>query len=119
MTIAQIRRRIDALKRKFAPEIAIIELRRIAESVADDWDPADPPEPGRVIRRIADAGFRLSTFGGLHHCLKDARGRGNVPNPVSMVLSLLPWAQYDRYFDLLHGDLPAPAAHGRHPARSW
>ena len=47
MTISQIRRRIDALKRKFAPELAIIKLRRIAEAVADEWDPSEPPEPRR------------------------------------------------------------------------
>ena len=38
MTISQLRRRIDALKRKFARELAIVKLRPIAESVADDWD---------------------------------------------------------------------------------
>ena len=109
MTISEIRRRIDALKRKLAPELAIIKLRRIAESVAGDWDTENPPEPGPVIRRIADAGFRLSTFGRLHHCLKDAARRGSVPNPISMVLNLLPWTDNDRYFNLLHGDLPDPA----------
>ena len=32
MTLSQIRRRVDALKRRFARELAIIKLRRIAES---------------------------------------------------------------------------------------
>ena len=59
MTISQLRRRIDALKRRFAPELAILKLRRIAEAVSDDWDPSEPPDPGEVIGRIADAGFRL------------------------------------------------------------
>ena len=35
MTVSQIRRRINVLKRRFAPELAIIRLRRIAEAVAD------------------------------------------------------------------------------------
>ncbi len=35
MTISQLRRRIDAVKRKLARELAIIKLRRIAEAVAD------------------------------------------------------------------------------------
>ena len=39
MTISQLRRRIDALKRKLARELAIIQLRRIAESVADALEP--------------------------------------------------------------------------------
>ena len=57
MTISQIRRRIDALKRRFARELAIIKLRRIAEAVSDQWDPDLPPEPADVIQRVADAGF--------------------------------------------------------------
>ena len=36
MTISQLRRRVNVLKRKFAPELAIIRLRRIAEAVSDD-----------------------------------------------------------------------------------
>ena len=56
MTLSEIRRRIDALKRKFARELAIIKLRRIAEAVADDWTPSDPPNPQHVIRRFVKAG---------------------------------------------------------------
>ena len=108
MTISQLRRRIDALKRKFARELAIIRLRRIAESVADAWNPDDPPEPADVIRRVADAGFRLPTFGRLGHCLRDARRQGEPPDPESFVCSLLPWAENDRYYKLLREDLPAP-----------
>ena len=109
MTISQLRRRVNALKRKFAPELAIIKLRRIAESVADDWDPSEPPEPADVIRRIADAGFRLPTFVRLNRYLKDTRRQGDVPEPESIVLDLLPWAWKDRYRAFLRWDLPAPA----------
>ena len=42
MTISQLRRRIDALKRRFARELAIIKMRRIAETVSEDWIPAAP-----------------------------------------------------------------------------
>ena len=106
MTISELRRRINALKRKFAPELAIIKLRRIAESVADDWTPSDPPEPADVIRRVADAGFRLTTFTRLSRYLKDTRRQGEVPDPESIVLELLPWADNYRYRELLRCDLP-------------
>ena len=109
MTISQIRRRIDALKRRFARELAIIKLRRIAESVSDQWDPSNPPEPGHVIGRIADAGFRLPTFTQLSSYLKEVRRQGDVPKPESIVLILLPWAWKDRYLELLRWDLPAAA----------
>ena len=73
MTLSEIRRRIDALKRQFARELAIIKLRRIAEAVADDWTPSEPLEPSAVIQRIARAGIRLPTFIRLRRCLEDAR----------------------------------------------
>ena len=109
MTLSQIRRRVDALMRRFAREIAILRLSRIAESVSDEWDPSEPPEPGHVIRRIANTGFPLSTFTRLSHYLKDIRRRGDVPDPEEMVLALLPWARHDRYRNFFLWDLPAPA----------
>ncbi len=109
MTISQIRRRIDALKRKFARELTIIKLRRIAESVSNDWDPDQPPEPADVIDRIAKAGFCLSTFTNLSRYLKDIRLQSDVPEPETIVLRLLPWASAGRYRELLRWDLPAPA----------
>ena len=108
MTISQLRRRIDALKRKFAPELAIIKLRRIAEAVSEEWDPSEPPEPHDVVQRVAKAGFRLNTFGRLSNYLKDIRRQGDVPEPESIILQLLPWAWKDRYRKLLSWDLPAP-----------
>ena len=109
MTISQIRRRVDALKRRFAPELAIIKLRRIAEAVSDDWDPDQPPEPADVIERIAKAGFRLPTFANLRRCLDNAQRQGVVPLPEDIVINLLPWIDGDRYCAFLRWDLPAPA----------
>ena len=87
--------------------MTISQLRRLANAVADDWDPTDPPEPPQVIKRVADAGFRLSTFMRLHRYLDDTRRKGEVPYPNVIVLSLLPWAGDDRYLELLSWDLPA------------
>ena len=80
MTLSQIRRRINSLKRQFARELAVLKLRRIAEAVADHWTPDQPPEPADVVQRIADAGFILNTYIHLR-----------------------------RYLELLRWDLPAPA----------
>ena len=106
MTISELRRRVNALKRKFARELAIIKLRRIAEAISEDWIPAAPPEPSDVIRRIAKAGFRLPTFTRLSSYLKDTRRQGEAPDPESIVLELLPWADNYRYRELLRFDLP-------------
>ena len=106
MTLSQIRTRINALKRRFARELTIVKLRRIAEAVSDQWDPDHPPEPADVIGRIADAGFRLFTFTRLSRYLKDTRRQGELPEPESIVLELLPWAENRRYRGLLLQDLP-------------
>ena len=109
MTISQIRRRINALNRRFAPELAIIKMRRIAQAVSNDWDPDQPPEPHDVIQRVVKAGFRLSTFMRLRRYLDDTIRQGDVPEPECIVLDLLPWASKDRYRAFLRWDLPAPA----------
>ena len=109
MTISEIRRRVNALKRKFARELAIIKLRRVAEAVADDWNPDQPPEPADVIQRIVRAGFRLPTFIRLRRYLDDVRREGEVPYPNTMVLDLLPWAENDRYRAFFRCELPAPS----------
>lgn len=109
MTISKIRARIDALKRRFARELAIVKLRPIAEAVADDWDPDNPPEPGDVIQRVVKAGFRLNTFASLHSYLEDNRRKGEIPGYDVMVCKLLPWAWDHRYDRLLDFDLPTPA----------
>ena len=109
MTLSQIRRRVNVLKRRFARELAIIKLRRIAESVSDDWDPDQPPEPTDVIERVAKAGFRLPTFMRLRRYLDDTIRQGDVPESEAMVLNLLPWASKDRYRAFLRWDLPASA----------
>jgi len=106
MTISQLRRRIDALKRKLAPQLAIIKLRRLAEDISGERVLSQLPEPPDVIQRIAKAGFRLPTFVRLHSYLEDVQRRGEVPVPNTMVLSLLPWAENDRYAWLLRYDLP-------------
>ncbi len=73
MSISELRRRINALNRRFAPELAIIKMRRIAQAVSDDWDPTEPPEPHDVIQRVAKAGFRLSTFMRLRRYFQDCQ----------------------------------------------
>ncbi len=90
MTISQIRARINALKRRFAPELAIVKLRPVAESVGNQWDPECPPEPGDVIQHVVKAGFRLNTFTRLSSYLIDMRRRGDVPDPYIIVCCLLP-----------------------------
>ena len=107
MTLSQIRTRINALKRRFARELAIVKLRPVAESVANQWDPECPPEPGDVIQRVVKAGFRLNTFTRLSSYLKDIRSQGDVPDPYIIVCCLLPYADNDRCCQWFRWEQPA------------
>ncbi len=95
MTLSQIRREIEALKRKYANELAILRLRRQAEEVCHQWERAvsdqqEPPQPHAVVGKMADAGLFLSTYITLHHYVKRIREQGSLPEPRQIVLNLLP-----------------------------
>ena len=114
MTLGQIRSQIEALKRKYAKELAIVRLRRQAEEICDQWERAvsdqqDPPQPHAVVGKMAAAGLFLSTYITLHHYVKRIREQGMLPEPRQIVLNLLPSAGEDRYVNYLTCDIPAPA----------
>ncbi len=48
------------------------------------------------------------TISQIRRYVDDTRRREDVPEPVSIVLRLLPWASGDRYSDLLRWELPVP-----------
>ena len=107
MTLSEIRRRIDALKRRFAT--------RTRHHQAPPHRPGrrqrlgsrpEPPEPSDVIQRFVKAGCRLPTFGNLARYLNNTRRQGDVSEPCDMVVNLLPWIDGDRYSALLRWDLP-------------
>ena len=108
-TISQIRRRIDALKRKYAADLTIIRLRPLAEEYCLLWTEAlsegsNPPDSYAFIRHIARQGFRLNTFTALHLYLERCREGGNNPNTIGIVASLLPQVRPARLEELLLSD---------------
>ena len=60
-----------------------------------------------MIQRFVTAGTRLPTFANLARYLNRIRRQGDVPDPVDMVVNLLPWIDTGRYRGLLYWDLPA------------
>ena len=112
-TLSEIRREIRALQRKYHRQLTIYRMRRVTEQVHHDYaravaDQQDPPKPLEVIRKIADQGFRLTTWMHLHNYLDKIREKGDIPEPRRMLLALLPWAWESKYDHLLLRELPAP-----------
>ena len=126
-TLSQIRRRVDALKRKYAADITVIKLRPLAEEYCLLWaealsDGNAPPESYAFIRHIARHGFRLNTFTALHLYLKRCREGGRNPNPIGIIASLLPEVSPSRLEQLLlndDADRQEPAPYPAHWRPSW
>ena len=109
MTISQLRRRIDALMRKFAPELAILKLRRIAEAVSEEMGPFRTTRAPRRRPGASPKPASASTpSGDSATTLRTSDARATSPEPESMVLQLLPWAWKDRYRKFLSWDHAHP-----------
>ena len=114
-TLSQIRTRVNALKRKYALELQIHRIHRIAEDFSLRWvravgDRQPLPETHAFIRHIADNGFRFHTFMNLHTYLERCRTNGNTPDCWGIIRSL--YANHDldrisRMVDNCH-TLPEP-----------
>ena len=110
--MSQIQRRIDALKRGFAREFAIIKARRIAEAAPNRWNPAEPLDPLHVGVRFAKAGCHANAFGNLHEYRFETIRKGEQPNPFTMVRKIFPYAWDHRYDNFFAFDLPPdPSIH--------
>ena len=116
MTLTQIRNRIHALQRRFGLPLTIIRLRPYATQFCHQWavahDRTEPlPETPPFIRKLADAGFHLTTFMYLHHHLKRHRENNTCPQPSSIVAALVPGASARKIIDAVFqwDPLPAPS----------
>ena len=94
-TLSQIRREIEALKRKYARQIAAAVLKPVAGKIVNLWDIATAkkqpkPNPMLCVRKVVDAGFRLHTFNALHSYIEDLRTYGGSPDADEIINKLLP-----------------------------
>ena len=94
--------RVRALQRILAPELAVVRLRRLSEEFCIESSVVqangEPPfHPHAFIRRVAAAGFRLSTFMAVHKYLERCRDRNDLPDREDLLRALIPWSR--RYPD--------------------
>ena len=111
-TLSQLRRSIDALKRKYAKELAVVRLRRLAEEHSLQWTYATYqgrplPQPQPFIRRIAKSGYRLKTFVALDIYLERCREEGKIPDSLGIISKLLPQVPFERLREMLRWEAPA------------
>ena len=106
MTLSEIRRAIDALKRRFATELAIIKPAASPKPSPMTGIPTNRPNRTTSSSASSKPAACLPTFANLRRYLNDTRRQGDVPEPCDMVVNLLPWIDCGRYSELLDWDLP-------------
>ena len=94
-TISSLRRQIEALKRKYAREIAAAVLKPVASQITRLWEISvakkqPKPNPLDCVRKVADAGFRLKTLNALHGYIDSCERYGGFPDAGEIINRLLP-----------------------------
>ena len=88
-------RRVRALQRKFARELAEYRLSLISQDLCHRWFVARSnqkplPKIQSFIKRVMDAGYRLLGLGAANNYLRDCRRRGADPDPGKLLNTILP-----------------------------
>ena len=98
MNISQLRSRIRALRRRLVRPRARLLIQRLADDFCREWASSESghkplPETNAFVRRVAKAGFRLSTFTAAARYLNNCRSEDRPPESINVVCALLPWAK--------------------------
>ena len=107
MSLSQLRRQVNALKRKLDRFLAAYNLKSAAHRIVERWNTAlaakqPAPDPVDCVHIIADAGFRPKSWNPLHayidQCQRYRAAPGaeeilntlNLPRRLSSLIVVLP-----------------------------
>ena len=88
-------RRVRALQRKFARELAEYRLSLISRDLCHRWFVARSnqkplPKIQTFVKRVIDAGYRLLPLAAANNYLQDCRRKGVDPDPGKLLNAILP-----------------------------
>ena len=91
-------RRVRALQRKLARELAEYRIGLLCDDLCERWfaawsDHKPLPEIQPFIKRVMDAGYRLLPLGAANNYLLDCRRGGDCPGPNALLNAILPSAR--------------------------
>ena len=97
MTLSEIRRTVNSLRRRLALPLAVVRARRATESVCDHLHALQSrgqplPHHIEVVQMVGDSGFRQGEFMPMNRYVRRCLEQGKCPNPKEMVRALLPRA---------------------------
>ena len=93
--INALRRRVRALQRRFARELAEYRLGLICDDLCERWFAAwfnrkPLPEIRPFIKRVMDAGYHLFPLGAANNYLLDCLRKDDSPSPQLLLEAILP-----------------------------
>ena len=95
MSLAQLRREVDAIQRRLVHELRVVRARRVVVEYCDLW--ADlvsskklPPDPFRLLRNLFRHTSRPGSFPDAYGYLDQCRERRHLPHPDGILFRLLP-----------------------------
>ena len=97
MSLSEIRRTVQSLRRQLALPLAVIRARRITERVCHRWDvlrdQGQPlPGPFDALREINEERCPPADFMALNRYIRRCHERDEFPDAKEMVLAMLPRA---------------------------
>ena len=95
MSLAQLQREVNAIKRKLVHELRVVRARRVANRYCDLW--ADlvarkklPPDPFRLLKNLFKHTGQPGAFARASDYLDKCWRRRHLPNPNAILYRLLP-----------------------------
>ena len=106
MGLNEIRRRVDALRRKLALELAVVKLHRLVWDFAVKWGVAlaggEPvPEPHTFPSKVGATGLRLTSHKVAVKYLEECQDKNTAPEAQKLLYRLMPCARDFPYNSLL------------------
>ena len=95
MSLAQLQREVNAIKRKLVHELRVVRARRVAEDYCGLW--ADlvsrkklPPDPFRLLKKLLQHTRSPGDFAAADSYLNRCREQRHLPHPDGILFRLLP-----------------------------
>ena len=95
MSLSQVRREVNAIKRKLVRELRVVRARRVAEDYCDLWASLVarkklPPDPFRLLRNLFKHTKQPGNFAAADGYLNRCREQRHLPYPDAILFRLLP-----------------------------
>ena len=95
MSLTQLQRELNAIKRQLVHELRVVRARRVATRYCTLW--ADlvarkslPPDPGRLLKNLFKLTSRPGDFMAVSSYLNECREQRHLPDPGGILFRLLP-----------------------------